>query len=116
MARLNISIHDIILASHVSDKAIKQNEANKLTLKVRMDATKEQIKEAVETFFNITISKINVVVVKGKNKTFGRRYKFTSQSYKKAIVTLPKDKKLSDLIMMSPEQEVIDNIKNEKQG
>jgi len=65
---------------------------DKYAFEVAGKATKSQIKEAVEQAFKVKVSKVNVMMVPGKTKRFGRR-QVTSSPWRKAIVTLaPGDK------------------------
>ena len=67
-------------------------EEDKYAFEVASKATKSQIKEAVEQAFKVKVSKVNVMMVPGKTKRFGRR-QVTSSPWRKAIVTLaPGDK------------------------
>ena len=65
---------------------------DKYAFEVAGKATKSQIKEAVEQAFKVKVNKVNVMMVPGKTKRFGRR-QVTSSPWRKAIVTLaPGDK------------------------
>jgi large subunit ribosomal protein L23 len=76
-----------IVAPVVTEKSTRLSEHNQVVFRVRMDATKPEIKEAVEKLFNVKVTAVNTLVVKGKAKRFkGRPYR--RQDLKKAIVTL----------------------------
>jgi large subunit ribosomal protein L23 len=76
-----------IVAPVVTEKSTRLSEHNQVVFRVRMDATKPEIKEAVEKLFNVKVTAVNTLVVKGKAKRFkGRPYR--RQDVKKAIVTL----------------------------
>ena len=62
-------------------------KGDKIVLKVRNDANKVQIKQAVEKIFNVKVLRVNTINVKPKYKRVGR-YAGTTSRYKKAIVTL----------------------------
>ncbi len=70
-----------------SSKTKERKKITKLTFEVSMDATKPQIKEAVERIFNVKVDKVNTMIVKGKRKGF-RMMKGKRKDWKKAIVTL----------------------------
>ena len=70
-------------------------ESNKYVFKVHKNSNKSQIKNAVEEVFDVTVESVNVIKVKGKNKTYGRNRVLTS-AWKKAMVTL----KLGDSISL----------------
>ena len=82
------SYRDIIIAPVITEKSAKIAEkGDKIVLKIRNDANKVQIKQAVEKIFNVKVLKVNTINVKPKYKRVGR-YAGTPSRYKKAIVTL----------------------------
>jgi large subunit ribosomal protein L23 len=90
-----MTIYEKILIEPVlSEKANLLREEGKYVFKVDPSATKIQIKEAVRRLFNVHPIACTVMVVGGKPKR--QRYKsgYTA-SWKKAIVRLPKDEKIS---------------------
>ena len=79
--------YDVIVAPHITEKSTLASEHNAVVFKVAGDATKSQIKEAVEAIYDRKVSKVNTLVVKGKTKRWkGRPYQRSDM--KKAIVTL----------------------------
>ena len=79
--------YDVIIAPVITEKATMASEHNKVVFKVRKNATKPQIKEAIEKLFDVKVKNVNTLVRKGKSKVF--RGHFGSQSdSKRAIVTL----------------------------
>jgi large subunit ribosomal protein L23 len=85
---------DILLAPVLSEKANLLREEGKYVFKVNPAATKIQIKEAVRRLFNVHPIACTVMVVGGKPKRQRSRSGYTS-TWKKAIVRLPKDEKIS---------------------
>jgi len=85
---------DILIEPVLSEKANQLREEGKYVFKVDLKATKPQIKEAVRKLFNVHPISCNVMVVGGKPKRLRYRKGYTS-SWKKAIVRLPKDEKIS---------------------
>ena len=79
--------YDVILSPVITEKATIASEHNKVTFKVRQDATKPQIKEAVERLFDVKVKSVNTLVNKGKVKIF-RGTRGQRSDVKKAIVTL----------------------------
>lgn len=73
----------------ISEKSsISMDEANKkIVFKVSKSATKIQVKSAVETMFNVKVSAVNLLNIKGKQKRFGR-FLGKRPDWKKAYVTL----------------------------
>ena len=79
--------YDVILAPHITEKATLASEHNAVVFKVSGDATKPQIKEAVEAIFDTKVANVNTIVTKGKTKRWkGKPYKRSDM--KKAIVKL----------------------------
>jgi large subunit ribosomal protein L23 len=79
--------YDLIRRPIITEKATMASEAGAVVFEVAMEATKPQIKEAVEQLFNVKVKAVNTVLTKGKTKRFkgrpGRR-----RDVKKAYVTL----------------------------
>ena len=79
--------YDVILSPVITEKATMGSEYNKVTFKVARNATKPQIKEAVEKLFDVKVKAVNTLTRKGKFKAF--RGRPGSQSdVKKAVITL----------------------------
>ena len=79
--------YDVILAPHITEKSTLLSEQNGVVFKVANDATKPQIKEAVEALFGRKVKSVNTIVSKGKSKRWkGKPYQ--RSDVKKAIVTL----------------------------
>ncbi|HEX8666450.1 MAG TPA: 50S ribosomal protein L23 [Beijerinckiaceae bacterium] len=79
--------YDVIVSPVITEKATMLSESNKVVFRVRKDATKPQIKEAVERLFDVKVVAVNTLVTKGKVKMFrGRRGQ--RSDVKKAVVTL----------------------------
>ena len=83
----NLAMYDVILAPLVTEKSNRVSEHNQVIFKVRKDATKPEIKAAVEGLFNVKVTAVNTLVQKGKMKRFRGRVGYRSD-VKKAIVTL----------------------------
>ena len=79
--------YDVILAPHITEKSTLLSEHNAVVFKVAGNATKPQIKEAVEALFNTKVKSVNTVVQKGKSKRW-RGKPYTRSDVKKAVVTL----------------------------
>jgi len=82
---------DIILAPVITEKSMMAMEQKKYTFSVHVDATKAQIKEAVEKMFaGAKVAKVNTMKLDGKNRRRGTAVGKTAKT-KKAIVTLSAD-------------------------
>ena len=89
-----IPYEDILIEPVLSEKANLLREQGKYVFKVAQSANKVQIKEAVRRLFNVHPLSCTVMVVGGKPKRLRYREGHTS-TWKKAIVRLPKDEKIS---------------------
>jgi large subunit ribosomal protein L23 len=89
-----IQYEDILIEPVLSEKANLLREEGKYVFKVAQSATKIQIKEAMRRLFNVHPISCTVMVVGGKPKRVRYR-KGTTATWKKAIVRLPKDEKIS---------------------
>ncbi|MFQ5959280.1 MAG: 50S ribosomal protein L23 [Alphaproteobacteria bacterium] len=79
--------YDIILAPVVTEKSTQGAEHNQVTFRVARRATKPEIKAAIEALFDVEVTRVNTINMRGKVKRFrGRLGK--RAAYKKAIVTL----------------------------
>ncbi len=79
--------YDVILAPHITEKSTLASENNAVVFKVATDATKPQIKEAVEAIYEKKVVSVNTTLTKGKTKRWkGKPYK--RSDFKKAIVRL----------------------------
>lgn len=79
--------YDVIVSPVITEKATNLSDFNKVVFQVAPDATKPQIKEAVERLFDVKVVSVNTLVTKGKAKVFRGR-KGRRADVKKAIVTL----------------------------
>jgi large subunit ribosomal protein L23 len=80
-------LYDVIVAPVITEKATIQSEQNKVVFTVARDATKPQIKKAVEKLFDVKVTAVNTLVRKGKTKRF-RGIPGRQSDVKKAIVTI----------------------------
>jgi large subunit ribosomal protein L23 len=86
-ASVDINHYDVVLAPHITEKTTLLSEHNAVVFKVASDASKPQIKAAVEALFGVNVTGVNTLNQKGKTKRWkGRPY--TRSDVKKAIVTL----------------------------
>ncbi|HEX8511768.1 MAG TPA: 50S ribosomal protein L23 [Allosphingosinicella sp.] len=84
---VDINHYDVVLAPVITEKSTMLSEHNAVVFKVANDATKPQIKAAVEALFKVDVTGVNTLNQKGKTKRWkGRPY--TRSDVKKAIVTL----------------------------
>ncbi len=77
----------VIRGPHLSEKGHMAAENNQIVLKVRTDATKTEIRQAVELLFEVEVDNVQVVNCKGKVKRFGQT-RGRRNNWKKAYVKL----------------------------
>ena len=87
-------IYDIQRRPIISEKAAKLSESNGVVFEVAVQATKEDVARAIQAIYGVKPVKVNIVVTKGKVKTFRGRSTGTQRTVKKAYVSLPADAKL----------------------
>jgi large subunit ribosomal protein L23 len=85
--------YDVVVAPVITEKATIASEQNKVVFKVRKNATKPQIKAAVERLFDVKVEAVNTLVRKGKTKVF-RGNPGSQADVKKAVVTLAEGHKI----------------------
>ena len=78
---------DIIIAPVITEKSMANRQNNVYTFKVAKDATKTDIKKAIEEAFKVSVKSVNTLNTKSKRRRVGR-YSGRTKTYKKAIVTL----------------------------
>ena len=79
--------YDVIVAPHITEKSTLLSEQNAVVFRVTRDASKPEIKAAVEAIFDVSVLNVNTIVQKGKTKKWkGADYRRSDM--KKAIVTL----------------------------
>ena len=79
--------YDVIAAPHITEKATLLSEQNAVVFRVAKDASKPQIKAAVEAIFGVSVTGVNTLVQKGKTKKW-KGAPYQRSDIKKAIVTL----------------------------
>jgi large subunit ribosomal protein L23 len=82
-----LDAYDVILSPVITEKSTTASEYNKVVFNVRREASKPDIKSAVEQLFNVKVKSVNTILRKGKLKQFRGRRALQSD-VKKAIVTL----------------------------
>jgi large subunit ribosomal protein L23 len=82
----------VLLRPLVTEKSTVLTGLNKYVFEVDVRANKTQVREAVEIAFNVKVSEVNTMMMKGKPRRFGRKV-VNRPDWKKAVVTLvPGDK------------------------
>ena len=81
------SVYNVIIRPVVSERTFDLMGQNKYTFEVAKDAPKEEIRDAVEKIFNVHVTKVNTMNVRGKMKRVRYQAGMT-RSWKKAVVTV----------------------------
>ena len=80
---------DVVLAPIVSEKSYELLEANVYTFRVHPDASKPEIKDAIESLFDVTVLKVNTMNRKGKRRRNRRNLSYGRKpDTKRALITL----------------------------
>jgi large subunit ribosomal protein L23 len=83
--------YKIIQTALITEKSTDMKAKNKYLFKVAPDASKIEIKKAVEKLYDVVVGSVNTINVEGKTKRSGRMLKAGKRSdFKKAIVTVAK--------------------------
>jgi len=85
--------HDLVRRPIISEKSMKQMAENKYSFQVAINATKPEIRKAVEEVFKVKVIDVNTARVSGKEKRVGVHRGFTAD-WKKAIVTLAEGQRI----------------------
>ena len=80
-------LYEVVRAPLVTEKSTLLSEKNQFVFRVSNDATKPEIKAAIETLFKVKVTAVNTLITKGKTKRFKGRPGIRSD-VKKAFVTL----------------------------
>ena len=91
-----MTAHEVVMRPVMSEKAVMGIVDSKYAFYVHPKANRTQVKDAIETVFNVDVVKINLINVKGKIKSLGR-YSGRRPARKKAIVTLKPGQRIQEL-------------------
>ncbi len=80
-------LYEVLRRPLITEKNTELQALNKYAFEVANEANKPQVKQAVEKAFNVKVTGVNMVTMKGKTRRVGRRQILT-RPWKKAIVTL----------------------------
>jgi len=88
---------NVIRGPHMSEKSHMAAEINQVVFRVSTDATKAEIRQAVELLFEVEVENVTVVNVKGKTKRFGQT-RGRRNAWKKAYVRLAEGSQIDTLL------------------
>jgi large subunit ribosomal protein L23 len=81
-------VYDVLKRPVVTEKTTAQGELNQFTFQVDKRANKMQVKDAVETAFNVSVVAVHIVNIPPKRGHYGRTTVVKKPAWKKAVVTL----------------------------
>lgn len=85
--------YDIIVRPIITEQSMEAIDLKKYVFEVRKDATKADVKHAVEEVFGVKVDKVSTLNVRGKAKRTGRYPEGMTRAWKKAVVRLTADSK-----------------------
>lgn len=88
-----VHLFEVLRRPLVTEKNSALTSQGKYVFEVTRDSNKKRVKDAVEKAFNVTVTKVNIVVVPGNSRRVGRRL-VAGHPWKKAFVTLAKGDKI----------------------
>jgi large subunit ribosomal protein L23 len=87
MANIDIKHYDVVVKPVITEKSTLVAEYNQVVFQVAKDATKPQIKAAIEALYGVKVLAVNTMVAKGKTKRW-RGQEYRRSDVKKAVVTV----------------------------
>ena len=85
------SVYDVVIRPIITEQSMEDLDIKKYVFEVAKDATKIEIKKAVEEIFGVTVLKVTTTTVHGKKKRTGRYPAGFRKTWKKAVVKLSED-------------------------
>ena len=87
------SVYDVVIRPIITEQSMEHTDLKKYVFEVAPDATKIDIKKAVEEIFSVKVAKVTTLHVQGKVKRVGRYPSGNAKNWKKAVVKLTEDSK-----------------------
>ena len=89
-----MNIYQVLLKPTITEKSTLLQESGRYTFEVDLKANEGLVKEAVEKNFNVTVTDVNITMLRGKRKRYGPRFKKMPDT-KKAVVTLKRGDRIN---------------------
>ena len=89
--------YDIVIRPIITEQSMEDMDIKKYVFEVAKDATKIDVKRAVEAAFGVKVSKVNTLHVRGRLRRQGR-YQGYTRSWKKAVVTLTEESRTIEFV------------------
>ncbi len=91
-----MNIYQVLKRPILTEKSDYQRDDDQYVFEVDRQANKHQIKEAVETIFDVEVLAVNTMVMKPKRRRLGRKIITTRPAWKRAVVTLAAGERIQD--------------------
>jgi large subunit ribosomal protein L23 len=88
-----VHLFEVLRRPLITEKYTLLQSVGKYAFEVSIDATKPQVKDAVEKAFNVKVTSLNIINVPGRSRRLGRRV-IPAKPWKKAVVTLKQGDKI----------------------
>ena len=93
-----MNVYQVLKRPILTEKTDYQRDANQYVFEVQRAANKLQIKEAVETIFDVRVQSVNTMMMKSKQRRMGRKTVVTRSAWKRAVVTLAPGERIQDFL------------------
>jgi large subunit ribosomal protein L23 len=91
-----MNVYQVLKRPILTEKSDLQRDDSQYVFEVDRKANKHQIKEAVETIFDVDVVAVNTMVMKPKRRRLGRKMIATRSAWKRAVVTLAPGERIQD--------------------
>ncbi len=91
-----MNMYQVLKRPILTEKSDYQRDENQYVFEVDRQANKHQIKEAVETIFDVEVLAVNTMVMKPKRRRLGRKTITTRPAWKRAVVTLAAGERIQE--------------------
>lgn len=91
-----MNMYQVLKRPILTEKSDYQRDESQYVFEVDRQANKHQIKEAVETIFDVEVKAVNTMVMKPKRRRLGRKIITTRPAWKRAVVTLAAGERIQE--------------------
>jgi large subunit ribosomal protein L23 len=91
-----MNVYQVLKRPIMTEKSDYQRDDNQYVFEVDRRANKLQIKEAVQTVFDVEVKAVNTMVMKPKRRRLGRKTITTRSAWKRAVVTLAPGERIQE--------------------
>jgi large subunit ribosomal protein L23 len=91
-----MNLYQVLRRPVLTEKSDYQRDDNQYVFEVDRSANKHQIKEAVETIFDVQVVAVNTMIMKPKRRRMGRKKVVTRPAWKRAVVTLAPGERIQE--------------------